>query len=74
MTAPRRRLVRPLANSSPTQPQRPQALQRARARLEQARNALARWMTRLKRSFHAVDKQQRAVARLERQIRTLEGP
>jgi hypothetical protein len=31
-------------------------------------------MSRLKRAFHAVDKQQRAVARLERQIRTLEGP
>jgi len=49
-------------------------LPKARARLTQARNALARWMTRLKRAFHAMDKQQRAIARLERQIRTLEGP
>ena len=74
MTAPRRRLVRPPSTSSPTQPQRPQALPKARARLTQARNALARWMTRLKRAFNAVMKEQRAIARLERQIRTLEGP
>ena len=74
MTVPRCRLVRPPANSTPTRSPQPQALQKARARLAQARNALARWMTRLKRAFHAVDKQQRAVARLERQIRTLEGP
>ena len=74
MTSPRRRLVRPPVHSTPTRSPQPQALQRARARLAQARNALARWMTRLKRAFHAVDKQQRAVARLERQIRTLEGP
>ena len=74
MTAPRRRLVRPPANSTPTRSPQPQALPKARARLTQARNALARWMSRLKRAFNAVDKQQRAIARLERQIRTLEGP
>jgi hypothetical protein len=74
MTAPRRRLVRPPANSTPTRSPRPQALQKARTRLEQVRAALTRWMTRLKRAFNAVDKQQRVIARLERQIRTLEGP
>jgi hypothetical protein len=31
-------------------------------------------MTRLKHAFNAVMKQQRAIASLERQIRTLEGP
>jgi hypothetical protein len=47
-------------------------LPRARLRLEQARAALARWMARLRRAFHSVEKQTRIVTRLERQIRRLE--
>ncbi len=34
---------------------------------------LARWMGRLKRAFHAVEKSQAQVARLEREIARLEG-
>ena len=74
MSAPRRHLVRPPVQPSTAHPKRQQALQKARTRLLEARQALARWMTRLKRAFNAVLKQQRAISRLERKIRTLEEP
>jgi len=48
--------------------ERQRRLPKLRARLDQERAALARWMTRLKRAFHAVEKHQLRVARLERQI------
>jgi hypothetical protein len=44
-----------------------------RARLERERAALARWQTRPKRAFNAVQKCQRAVQRLERHIHRAEG-
>jgi hypothetical protein len=43
-----------------------------RERLEHERAALARWQTRLKRAFNAVEKCQRKIARLERNITHLE--
>ena len=56
MTAPRRRIVRP-HRSSPLDPQPSSADSRScGSRLEQERAALARWMARLKRAFHAVEK------------------
>ena len=67
MTAPRRRLVRPPPVPAP-RPERQGRLQRLRQRLEKERAALARWMVRLRRSFHAVEKAQRQMGRLERQI------
>jgi hypothetical protein len=65
MTLPRRRLVRP-----PVAPAPDLGHQRARllARLGQERIALARWMARLRRAFHAVEKYQRSITRLERQL------
>jgi hypothetical protein len=36
--------------------------------LENERATLARWLARLRRSFHAVEKAQRQVGRLERQL------
>jgi hypothetical protein len=36
------------------------------------RATLARWMTRLKRTFHAVERSQRNVARIERLLARLE--
>jgi hypothetical protein len=47
-------------------------VQKLRVRLEQERRALGRWLTRLKRAFHAFEQHQRKVAQLERQIARLE--
>jgi hypothetical protein len=67
MTTPRRRLIRPTA-SPPVHPPLDRRLQRLRSRLEGERTALTRWMTRLRRAFHAVEKSQLRVSRIERQI------
>jgi hypothetical protein len=67
MTTPRRRILRP---SRPPEPDPRQAdrLRKLRDRLASDRAALARWMTRLRRSFHRVELLQRSVARIEREI------
>lgn len=72
MTTPRRRLIRP--DPSPTNPP-PNAiqLQKLRTKLEKDRLGFARWLARLKRAFTAIDKHQRRIARLERQITKFEG-
>jgi len=44
-----------------------------RGRLEAERNALSRWMTRLKRAFHAVEKSQLRIRRLEHLVARQEG-
>jgi hypothetical protein len=69
MTASRRRLVRTAATAH-AQPDR--RLAKLRARLEAERAALARWMTKLRRAFHAVERSQRRLASLERQMARLE--
>ena len=74
MSSPRRRIVRPGPRSDPTAQQRQRRTQTLRNRLVQDRTALGRWMTRLKRAFHAVEKLQQRVARLDRQIASLEEP
>ena len=75
MSAPRRRLVRPALVRAPAPPQPDPRLQKLRSRLEAERAALARWMAKLRRAFHAVEKAQRKGAYLERQITRLEkGP
>ena len=72
MTTPRRRLIRPTI--SPTSsPQTSPQLQKLRAKLERDRLCFAKWLARLKRAFTAIDKHQRRIARLERQITKLEG-
>jgi hypothetical protein len=43
-----------------------------RSRLETEQQTLSRWMSRLKRAFHAVEKQQQKVTRLEREIARLQ--
>ena len=73
MTTPRRRIIRPAPVATPSSPERSQRLQKLRGHLEQERAALRRWMTRLKRAFHAVEKSQQRIARLERQITPMEG-
>ncbi len=47
-------------------------LDRLRDRLNQQRAALARWVIRLKRAFHAFEKHQQVIARVERQISKLQ--
>lgn len=62
MTASRRRLIRP---SSPTtqDQERQRRIDKLRARLEKERSTLTRWLARLKRAFHAVEKAQQRIAR-----------
>jgi hypothetical protein len=67
MTTPRRRLVRP-----PIPPANERQIQKARIKLDRERTGLVRWMSRLKRAFNAVQKQQQRIGRLERRIRQLE--
>ena len=69
MTTPRRRVIRP-SQPAPTVTSR--RLSTLRTRLDEEQQALARWMSRLKRAFHSFEKYQQKVARIEKQIRTLE--
>jgi len=73
MSIPRRRLVRPALAPEPDQ-QRHHQVQKLRTRLDRERTVLAKWMAKLRRSFHQVEKIQRRLSRLERQITRLEDP
>ena len=68
-------MPRPKPGPEPSPPnpaaQRRKRLKGLRARLDAQRAALARWMTRLKRAFHSVEKLQARVARIEREINKL---
>jgi hypothetical protein len=68
MSTPRRRLIRPPASPATSILEYEPRLKRLRTRLTKERAALGRWTRRLKRAFHAVEKQQRCVCRLEREI------
>ena len=68
MSTPRRRVLRPTQATRPADA-RQQALQQKRhEQVARERASLDRWMARLKRAFHAVEKQQKRIARLERQL------
>ena len=73
MTTPRRRIIRrslvTALNGSGRQAS--DRLPALHARLERERKAFDRWLSRLKRACHAVEKQQRKIARLERKITIL---
>jgi hypothetical protein len=71
MSQPRRRLLRPARPSADHGPRQTKLLAR-RSRLEAEQQCLTRWMSRLKRAFHAVEKQQGKVTRLEREIARLQ--
>jgi hypothetical protein len=63
-TTPRRRVIRPPpATADATTRQRKITARRTRLLAEQQN--LSRWMSRLRRAFHAVEKQQQKIARLE---------
>ena len=68
MSQPRRRILRSPAIEATTSADERREIARLRARLEQERITLARWTTRLKRTFHAYEKQLACVARLEKRL------
>jgi hypothetical protein len=68
MSTPRRRLVRPSLPPAISGPNRQAQLQKVRTRMDQERGALTRWMSRLKRAFHAVEKIQQRINRLEKKL------
>jgi len=68
MTSPRRTIVRSSLPSSPSSPR----LELFRSRLREEHAVLQKWMRRLRRAFHAMEKQQRRVDRLVKQIAKLE--
>ena len=70
MTTPRRRVLRPLRLGE-ADGARERKLAARRVRLATEKQCLDSWMSRLKRAFHAVEKQQTKVARLERAIEQL---
>jgi septal ring factor EnvC (AmiA/AmiB activator) len=72
MPFPRRRLIRPPVLDQ-AQQNHQRKTQQLRDRLAHERTTLARWQTRLKRAFNTVEKCQRNIARIERQLTTLEG-
>jgi lipid II:glycine glycyltransferase (peptidoglycan interpeptide bridge formation enzyme) len=71
MSMPRRRLIRPAIPPAVAR-EKPRQIQKVRDRLEKERAALGRWQKKLKRAFNAVEKSQKRVSRLERQINHLE--
>ncbi len=75
MSTVRRRILRPelpIRTDRAADQSRRQAAAKTQRRLEQERVALARWMSRLKRAFHAVERGQVRVARLERKLAQLD--
>jgi len=73
MSVPRRRLIRPAAIPDQANQHHQRKVQKLRDRLAHERIALSRWQTRLKRAFNAVERTQKRIARIERQITNLEG-
>lgn len=69
MNEPRRRIIRPpiVAAASTNS-----VLERRRQQLNLERAGLARWLSRLKRAFHKLDRHHRRIRSLERQITRLE--
>ena len=70
MTTPRRRVLRPVRPDA-GDGVRERNLAARRVRLAAEKQSLDRWMSRLKRAFHVVEKQQVKIARLERVIEQL---
>lgn len=71
MTIPRRRVLRPTAAVIEVERRNQAALKRYEARLAAEQVSFRRWMKRLKRCFTAVDKHQRSMSRIEKQLALL---
>lgn len=69
MRAPRRRVLRPTTTTAADLRQQA-AAERRRAKLVKERQALHRWMGKLRRAFHAVEASQCRIVRLERGLAT----
>jgi hypothetical protein len=75
MSTVRRRILRselPMRPATVTEQRRRSVAEKKHSQLQRERAALARWTTRLKRAFHAVERGQLRVARLERQLAQLD--
>jgi hypothetical protein len=72
MTAPRHPIVRlrPVIPFQEVQQQR--RIRKLRDRLVSERAALARWMSRLRRAFHAMERLHATIARVEKALTHLE--
>ena len=69
MSTPRRRLIRPQPEPTIVNAQRRQEqLTKLHVRLDKERISLTRWLARMRRAFHAVERQQKRVTRIEKQI------
>jgi hypothetical protein len=68
----RRCIVRPAPSPTLSDQQRNHQIEKLRTRLGHERASLARWQTRLKRAFTTVEKHQKRISRIERQIAFLE--
>lgn len=68
MSMPRRRIVRPTPMVLSITPERQLRLHKLRMKLALERSQLARWMKRLRRAFHSVEKTQVRLTRLEKQL------
>jgi hypothetical protein len=68
MSTPRRRIIRPSIDATSDNHDRQRLLEKQHQRLDSERAALARWMVKLRRAFHSVEKLQRSVTRLERKL------
>jgi hypothetical protein len=66
VTPPRRRVLRRVATTQEADPRRIATLEKRQAKLAKERVALKRWMSRLRRAFHAVESAQRQIRRMER--------
>ena len=72
MSTPRRRIIRQ-ATPIPTNGHRDRQVERLRNSLAHERQTLTRWQTRLRRAFNTVEKAQKRIARLEKQLNCLNG-
>jgi hypothetical protein len=75
MSTVRRRILRselPVRPATITEQRRRRVHEKKQGQLDRERAALARWMTRLKRAFHAVERGQRCVARFEQKLAELD--
>lgn len=72
MTTVRRRIQRLPRPPTAAEARRLARVQQKHEQLAKEQAALKRWMTKLKRAFHTVEKQQQRIARLERLLADLE--
>jgi hypothetical protein len=68
MATPRRRIIRPSAESQTPDPARQRRLQKLRLRWLAEQAAVDRWWKRLRRAFNAIEKHQRSIKSLDRQL------